>query len=235
MRYLILNFRPNFSFHPFKFNSDLFVSKYLNFDLNNFTTRDHFKNHKYEFVTRVSLAESSSAAVTIILQYIYTSNMALNTKNIQEILICSQELELTELVEMCENFLINLKTDYILQVLEIAKVRKLKRAYNYAFQQVCDNLNDYAGMKVFLKMSKSVLTDILSSASVDNRNEKLLLERVLKWAKLNFKKQSEQVKQVLKLLDFSRVDKEDIDVVLQKFETVLKLHDCAEVLNDKMK
>lgn len=186
-------------------------------------------------MTRVTLTESSPIAVTHILQYIYTSDISLDTKSIQEILVCSQELELTKLIELCEDFLINLNNDYIFQVLEISKVRKLNKVYNHALRYVCDNLNDLVRLRFFLKISNEILMDVLQNAPLNDRNEKLLFERILKWTKLNFKQKNENVHQVLKLLDFSKIDNKWMDTIMLKFESVLNLHDCSEVLKGKIK
>lgn len=147
--------------------------------------RSIFREREKDFVVRTHLRRSSHKSLQIVLNFLYTGEITLTFRNINEVLSCARELGLEKIFEIGEEFLLNFDKRHVFRVLELSKRFGLKNSFRRSHVFLSSNFNQCVNMKQFLQLSMKTLVEILSDDTIRNRDESMLLGRILNWITTN--------------------------------------------------
>lgn len=68
--------------------------------------RRYCEMNKHEFVTRINLTETHPSVIRTVINYLYTREIRFNLNSIKKIIACAQELDLKNLIEMCQDSMV---------------------------------------------------------------------------------------------------------------------------------
>lgn len=183
---------------------------------------------KPDFVTRIQLSQHHPKTINSVLNFIYKSDIDLSMKTIEDTIECAIELDVKYLVDECEDFLSKSDKKFCLQALHIAKKFKFKQVYFKIYWQLSSNFDQCIKQSYFMRLSSSLLIDILEDES--NRNETYLFKRVLAWIYMNKDRYtSDRLVTVLERINLHKIDINDFDAIINENSFVLQIPECLNL------
>ena len=194
-----------------------------------------FENNKYDFVSRLVLSQSPNKIIQRVLGYIYTHKIVVGIQTVESVIMCAQELDLKDLIKICEKCLIELGEKHSLLVLQIARKCQMRAAYYQIFWYVCNHFDECIRSSHFVEVTPSLMFELLSNKS-KRRNETFLFERLLAWIASN--KHLYEEKKMVNLLmrvDFGEIRLCDFERALLQNNFILKIPECVAFFQEKIK
>lgn len=184
------------------------------------------------------LKATSSIGIENVLKYVYKNQLELSIENVEAIVSCAQELEINELINKCEMFLLNSKSSEIFQALKISNKLNLKLSFDYLFSFMCLNLDKCIKQTQFVNLDKELLIKLMTCISDKRikRNETILLERLIDWLDYNQLTCSLQTALTLiNYLDFEKISSNDIEAILARNSFVYEIPSLIKFIELRMK
>ncbi|CAF4789644.1 unnamed protein product, partial [Rotaria sp. Silwood1] len=144
-----------------------------------------FNKRKSDFVTRVHLRHSTHKSLQLILNYLYTDNIILTIRNIDDILTCTKELGIRKVIDLCITYLSQINKRTIFQILNIACKHDLSEVYYLAHKFLIQSMDECIHTKEFIDITYWMLKQILSDVNIEKRQEFHVLDRTLQWLSCN--------------------------------------------------
>jgi hypothetical protein len=151
----------------------------------NFSSRKIFDQRKNDFVTRVHLRYSTHKSLQLILSYLYTDNIILTIRNIDDILTCTKELGIRKIIDLCTSYLSQIDKRTVFQILDIACKHNLPEVYHLAHRFLIESIEECIQTKEFIDINYWMLNQILSDVTIEKREELNVLDRTLQWLSCN--------------------------------------------------
>ncbi|XP_065084969.1 kelch-like protein 13 [Ochlerotatus camptorhynchus] len=149
--------------------------------------RAMFSDHTRESrLSEINLRHISPLGIELLLDYIYTSKLALNLANIQEVLSAASYIQLESVVEACLNYLDQqLDLDNYIDVLIISEMYSLKRLNHKVYRFICHHLNVISKSPEFFRLSERQIELILAGDYPVTCTEIEVLGILLRWIQAN--------------------------------------------------
>ncbi|EAT35098.1 AAEL012709-PA, partial [Aedes aegypti] len=149
--------------------------------------RAMFSDHTRESrLSEIDLHNISPLGIELLLDYIYTSKLALNLANIQEVLSAASYIQLESVVEACLNYLDQqLDLDNYIDVLIISEMYSLKRLNHKVYRFICHHLNVISKSPEFFRLSERQIELILAGDYPVTCTEIEVLGILLRWIQVN--------------------------------------------------
>lgn len=149
--------------------------------------RAMFSDHTRESrLSEINLHNISPLGIELLLDYIYTSKLALNLANIQEVLSAASYIQLESVVEACLNYLDQqLDLDNYIDVLIISEMYSLKRLNHKVYRFICHHLNVISKSPEFFRLSERQIELILAGDYPVTCTEIEVLGILLRWIQVN--------------------------------------------------
>lgn len=146
-----------------------------------------FSDHTRESrLSEINLHNISPLGIELLLDYIYTSKLALNLANIQEVLSAASYIQLESVVEACLNYLDQqLDLDNYIDVLIISEMYSLKRLNHKVYRFICHHLNVISKSPEFFRLSERQIELILAGDYPVTCTEIEVLGILLRWIQVN--------------------------------------------------
>ncbi|CAF0795592.1 unnamed protein product [Rotaria sordida] len=144
-----------------------------------------FNKRKNDFVTRVHLRHSTHKSLQLILNYLYTDKIILTIRNIDDILICTKELGIQKVIDLCITYLSQINKRTIFQILDIACKHDLSKVYYLAHKFLIQSMDECIQTEEFIDITYWMLNQILSDVTIEKREEFHVLDRTLQWLSCN--------------------------------------------------
>lgn len=98
---------------------------------------------------------------------------------------CAKELDIGKIFDISEEFFSTFEKRHIFRVLEFSRYYGMKKSFSQAHQYLSKNFNQCINMKNFLQLPYTTISNILADQTIDNRDETIVLSRILNWITSN--------------------------------------------------
>lgn len=173
------------------------------------------EDRKLCHLNRIEIENISFETLTAIINYLYTSEIYISEKNIDDLIAAAHMLILKDLQIACHNFLkANIKPSNCLQYRNIAN--------DFQCNELLPKLDNYIGVhfskimnhQEFLGLPYDQLIRIICSDELSTKEENVL-ECVFKWVRHDLESRRHLIYPLMKVIRFSLIPQQD---VLQRFE-----------------
>ncbi|CAF2893025.1 unnamed protein product [Rotaria sp. Silwood2] len=184
--------------------------------------RAFFRERCTDFVTRTHLRHTSHKGLQLVLNFLYTGELTLTFRNVNDILNCAKELDIGKIFEICEEFLSTFEKRHVFRVLELSRRYGMKKSFYESHYYLSKNFNQCINMKNFLQLPYTTISNILADETIQNRDETIVLSRILNWITSNHVENSQIIMHLFKRIRWNKLDYE------QQREWLTASHELAE-------
>ncbi|CAF0766505.1 unnamed protein product [Rotaria sordida] len=204
--------------------------------------RTFFRERRTDFVTRTHLRHTSHKGLQLVLNFLYTGihfmrekkkkelkyinissgELTLTFRNVNDILNCAKELDIGKIFEICEEFLSTFEKRHVFRVLELSRHYGMKKSFYESHYYLSKNFNQCINMKNFLQLPYTTISNILADETIQNRDETIVLSRILNWITSNHVENSQIIMNLFKRIRWNKLDYE------QQREWLTASHELAE-------
>ncbi|CAF1138783.1 unnamed protein product [Adineta steineri] len=184
--------------------------------------RTFFRERRTDFVTRTHLRHTTHKGLQLVLNFLYTGELTLTFRNINEILNCAKELDIEKIFEICEEFLLTFEKRHVFRVLELSRRYGMKKAFYQSHYYLSKYFNQCINMKNFLQLPYTTISNILADETILNRDETIVLSRILNWITSNHVENNQIIMNLFKKIRWNKLDYE------QQREWLAASHELAE-------
>lgn len=132
--------------------------------------------------SEICLNGVSAAGMRLLLEYAYTSRLALTLANVQDVLSAASHVQLVAVVEACSNFLKSqLDIENCVDIATISETYSLKGLRTVVTRFMCSHIVDLSRSAEFSRLHPAQLEHILASDFPIDCPEVEVLEITLKW------------------------------------------------------
>ncbi|CAF4880249.1 unnamed protein product [Rotaria sp. Silwood1] len=202
-----------------------------------------FRERRTDFVTRTHLRHTSHKGLQLVLNFLYTGidfmrekekkkgnvykyissgELTLTFRNVNDILNCAKELDIGKIFEICEEFLSTFEKRHVFRVLELSRRYGMKKSFYESHYYLSKNFNQCINMKNFLQLPYTTISNILADETIQNRDETIVLSRILNWITSNHVENSQIIMHLFKRIRWNKLDYE------QQREWLTASHELAE-------
>ncbi|XP_059175120.1 kelch-like protein 40b [Physella acuta] len=130
----------------------------------------------------VALQDVSCDVFQLILKTIYTGENILNSENLFEVWRAVHQLQITFMVNLCENFAIELiAMDIWEKIYTNASILGSERVLNQTFTFMLNNFDQISLSLTFLQLSYTEVRDLVKNQALVVRSEDVVFGAVIKW------------------------------------------------------
>ena len=151
-----------------------------------------------------------------------TGELTLTFRNVNDVLTCAKELDVAKIFEICEEFLSTFEKRHVFRVLELARRYNMKKAFYQSHHYLSKNFNQCINMKTFLQLPSTTIANILADETIHNRDETIVLSRILNWITANHVESSQVIMHLFKRIRWHKLDYE------QQREWLAASHELAD-------
>lgn len=151
-----------------------------------------------------------------------SGELTLTFRNVNEVLTCAKELDIGKIFEISEEFLSTFDKRHVFRVLELARRYGMKKAFYQSHYYLSKNFNQCINMKTFLQLPYTAVANLLADETIQNRDETIVLSRILNWITANHVDSSQIIMQLFKRIRWNKLDYE------QQREWLAASHELAE-------
>ena len=127
-------------------------------------------------------------------------------RNINDILNCAKELDIGNIFEICEKFLSAFEKRHVFHVLELSKRFGMKKSFYESHHYLSKNFNQCIKMNNFLQLPYTTISNILSDQTIQNRDESVVLSRILNWITSNHVDNTQIIVHLFKRIRWNKLD-----------------------------
>ncbi|CAF3279631.1 unnamed protein product [Rotaria socialis] len=184
-----------------------------------------FRERRTDFVTRTHLRRTTHKGLQLVLNFLYTGELTLTYRNVNDILICAKELDIAKIFEICEEFLSKFEKRHVFRVLDLSRRYGMKKAFYESHYYLSKNFNECINMKTFLQLPYATIANILADETIQNRDETIVSSRILNWITSNHVENIQVIMHLFKRIRWNKLDYE------QQREWLTASHELAENSN----
>lgn len=135
--------------------------------------------------SEICLNGVSAAGISLLLDYVYTSRLALTLANVQDVLSAASHVQLLPVVEACSNYLQSqLDIENCIDIATISETYSLSGLRTVVIQFMCSHLVELSESPEFCRLHPGQLEHILASDFPVDCPELQVLELTLRWLSL---------------------------------------------------
>lgn len=154
--------------------------------------------------------------------YIYLGELILTLRNVNDILNCAKELDVGKIFEICEEFLSKFEKRHVFRVFELSRRYGLKKSFYESHYYLSKNFSQCINMKSFLQLPYTTISNILADETIQNRDENIVLSRILNWITSNHVESHEIIMHLFKRIRWNKLDYD------KKREWLIASHELTE-------
>ncbi|XP_067013052.1 kelch-like protein 26 [Anabrus simplex] len=166
--------------------------------------------------SEICLNGVTAAGIRLLLEYAYTSRLALNLANIQDVLSAASHVQVVAVVEACSNYLqAQLDLENCIDIVTIAETYSLTQLRRRVYRFMSGHLREFSRSPDFHRLAPQQLEYLLSCDFPVDCPEGEVLRIVLRWlhydtVRLSF------AQRLLRRIHFSEIAPRDLEAVLQQ-------------------
>ncbi|XP_014244123.1 kelch-like protein 26 [Cimex lectularius] len=175
--------------------------------------------------SEICLNGVSAAGMRLLLEYAYTSRLALNLANVQDVLSAASHIQLVAVVEACSNYLQSqLDLDNCVDIATISETYSLKQLRTVVYRYMSCHLVEFARSSEFTRLHPQQLEYLLSCDFPVDCPEVEVLEITLRWLQcypLDSHSKSMWITRLVHKIHISEVSWWELDTLLEAREHYL--------------
>ena len=192
--------------------------------------RLYLVNTRPKDLAEIKLSYSTKRGMSILINYIYSIYLNIDTSNFADILITSYELGIEKVSDKCETFINENIGERFLNEKEIRKLvlalpvlypLKEKDFYKRIMKKVSENFNIVLRNDEFLSLNVKILHNLLKYYPITINKEIDLLNGVYKWVKTDKAKRSKYEKLLVDCIKFQYINPEDIEKHVESKDNIM--------------
>ncbi|XP_076358092.1 kelch-like protein 26 [Tachypleus tridentatus] len=162
-------------------------------------------------LSEISLNGVSAEGMKYVLDYVYTSRLALSLANIQDVLSAASHLQLLAVVEACSSYLQKqLDIENCVDVATIAETYSLRQLKKRVYRFMCGNLLHFCQTPEFQQLSPSQLQHLLECDFPVDCTESEVLRTVIRWIEYYPQERIKHAFQLLRNIHFTEIPSADL-------------------------
>ena len=191
--------------------------------------RELFKKTSDEFVVCIKVVVSNEKSFRKILRYMYTNQICLSIRTVESVIECSKTFQLTDLMRVCEDYLITLMPKHMLVGLQIARRQRLVNIENECLANVVKNYETALSFNFFELDAHLALECVKQiKKSIFDINETFLLEKAVEWAETHRIDSPKDTLRLLEQIDYSRIDSQYLRSLAKQLPAFLEIPKALE-------
>ena len=185
-------------------------------------------------MSEVTLNDTSSEGLKCVLNAIYTGELLLSRENVCDVLPVASQLQLNEIVQHCETFLVNnVSVDSCLSFLCVAEKYDLPMAVDVCNEFVLENFDAISESTKFTNLSKAQLCNYISDDQLKTTHGEIEVFRsTLKWFEVNqgVEGAGDSSNDLIDLMQHVRFPLIPMDLLLDEVQTISLITENPEVM-----
>ncbi|XP_072314813.1 kelch-like protein 10 [Eucyclogobius newberryi] len=144
----------------------------------------------------------SPKIMSLVLDWIYTKSITLNSKNMQEVLLAADMLLLEKLVDVCFQFMKDhMSPENCIGIWKFADVVVSAKMRDLAQRFILRHFEEVVMRDEFQQLSAQELSTFIENDEINVRNETVVFDAVLHWTKYDLKRRKAEFSHLLSKLD----------------------------------
>ncbi|XP_023326536.1 kelch-like protein 34 [Eurytemora carolleeae] len=169
------------------------------------------------FEEEISLHGVTARGLAVILDYMYTSRLELDTGCIEEVLDCASQLQMTSVISRCAEFLIDkIHLETCVDILSLGETFALTKVRQASLRFISENLASFKGSVELPRLSLTQFLNLLHSNYPVDTTEGEILSLAADWLESDLPKRLQWVDQVIDGVRLSEVPGREIAGVVDR-------------------
>nr|CAD7259250.1 unnamed protein product [Timema shepardi] len=166
--------------------------------------------------SEICLNGVTAAGIRLLLDYAYTSRLALNLANIQDVLSAASHIQVVAVVEACSNYLqAQLDLENCVDLATIAETYSLSQLRRRVYRLMCGHLCEFSRQPDFHRLSPGQLEHLLACDFPVDCPEGEVLRIVTRWVRWDLPQRLSCLPRLLRRVHFSEIAPWDMEASLQ--------------------
>nr|XP_046908347.1 kelch-like protein 18 [Dermatophagoides farinae] len=168
-----------------------------------------------------------------LLNYAYAGTIAINSKNVQSILIGASFLGLENVQQACSDYLkIRLNVGNVLQIKTFAFALGCHTLVQASKRYIHRNFEQIAQSDDFLQLDSAEMIDIISSDELNVSNEKIVFEAVMRWTSHDEKMRQQNLADLMRQVRLPLLYPEYLTDVVLGNKLVRQSLECRDLIDE---
>ncbi|KAM9342471.1 kelch-like protein 10 [Pholidichthys leucotaenia] len=173
----------------------------------------------------------SSPIMELILEYAYTGLVSVTVKNMQELMLAADQLEVMDILQICWNFIENeLAPKNCIGVWQFTNVIFCPEMRYKACRYITDHFVDVISSEEFLQLSVEELEDILGRDELCVKQENSVYEAAIKWMLHMPEKREEHAVRLLSKVRLELMTESYIRLNVLSQDLICNNHECRSLV-----
>jgi len=183
----------------------------------------------------IELKGVTSLGLRAVLDFVYTSRLALNSNHIHDILQTASHLQFNQVIDYCCQFLKSeIDVDNCFEFSDIAELYQLTPVQEHVENFILKNFERVSENDQFITLSHHQLCHFLSSDKLQSSSELRVFQIALRWLQHDVETRTEFASQVLSNIRFSVMTPDEIIEHVQQAKVMAANESCAKLLFQAM-
>ena len=184
----------------------------------------------------IELPAVSAQGLKIIVDALYSSSLSMTSSNVLEILTTADQLEVQDVIDCCEDFLIlGIDTTNCFELLQLSEKYTLPRLNQEIEQFVLRNFPQVCDHSLFPFISQDALITLISNDELDYK-EIDIFKGVMKWFKIDpSTDKSNSIDEIMKHIRFTYMESKEILNEVLSLSIILENEECKEAIEDALR
>ncbi|XP_066286553.1 kelch-like protein 6 [Branchiostoma lanceolatum] len=184
---------------------------------------------------KIEIGGVSAEALQLLVDFAYTSKIAITTDNVQPLLKAANMLQVSHITKACEVFLRNcLKTESCLGIWALADLVSSTKLSEMARDIALKSFDEVHMTEEFLQLPVDFLKMYLSDDGLHAKKEERVLEAIVLWARHDHEERQRHLTELMECVDFANVDQNYLENILKNDKVlagVREIRKCKLIRN----
>ena len=189
---------------------------------------------KEKYESKATIMSVSSETMELILNYIYTSKLALNDENVYDLLCAADYLQMQDVKDMCGFYLRdNLTSKNCFIMWNFAKMYNMKNLTFLTEMFISAHFNDLLKLEVYKELSPNSFKEYLALKN-NKATEIDIYNAVINWVQYDLPNRQEHLQEIFSRVNLSQIPIEFFTTTLCKESILYSSPGCAKLLIDML-
>lgn len=183
--------------------------------------------------TKIILEKFDADVIESLIDYCYSGKIDLKIQNIENLLICADIFELTDVKEACVKFMIaNLQISNVIRFRRFCETIKCQDLNTATIYYIREKFSEIATSPFFLELNSKELLEILGSDELNVSCEQDVYEAVMRWVKHNEEERKIDLPEILQKVRLTLLSLPYLMEVVSGENSIRKSLDCRDILDE---
>ncbi|KAJ6655581.1 hypothetical protein lerEdw1_004933 [Lerista edwardsae] len=183
---------------------------------------------------QVDLQDVSSLGLATVIAYVYTGKLSLSLYTIGSIISTASQLQMSDLLNMCTNFLIQeMNVKNWMYITNMADTYNLNQTKEAAMRFIQEHFLEFSDTEQFMKLTFDQLNELLMDDSLEIPSEIVAFQIAMKWLEFD-PKRIKHAADLLNNVRFGTIPAHDLINYVQAVPCMMQNPDCHQLLVDAM-